>query len=423
LRRERVAGAALALAGLLFIAVATLTPLPGNPYVLPSTCIVCGQLGGVDATNNVIMFVPLGAGLALAGLRWWLALAVAALTTLTVETLQIAVVVGRDANVGDVMMNAVGAVVGIALARTWRRWLTPSPRGARRLARAAAAAWLAALAGTAWALQRTAPAGEYLGNTLPDLDRYSFYRGRVLSSTVAGVPIPTGPVDDDAAMRRRVLLDTLTVAARVTTGSMPLQLATVAIVATPQGQALFALGQRRRDLLFRVRMNAERALLRPPLALIPEAFPYVPAWAYGARAPNDTMELAGGVRDDVLFATATHRGRTVRQTVALTPTLGWSFFLPFEYGFGPSTPWLTALWVGGLLAPAGYWGGRETRGGESRARRRTAALLALTVAMGLGALPLMSRLHAARWWEWAAALAGVGAAWWVGAWSSSARRP
>jgi hypothetical protein len=410
LRRERAAGAALAAAGLLFIVVATLTPVSAPAYALPSTCIVCGQFGGVDIVNNVIMFVPFAAGLTLAGVRRWVVLALAIATTFTVETLQIGVIVGRDANVGDLLMNSIGGMVGIALAATWRRWLTPGPRAARRLARAGAAAWLAILAGTAWGLQRNAPAGDYLGNMPPGDERYSVYRGQVVASTVGGQPIPTGPITDVAALRRMVRLDTLTVAARVTTGSMPQQVAAVALVTTANGEELFALGQRKRDLVFRVRMNAAAARLRIPSAVIPEGFPYVPPWAYGDRAPNDTMDVAGGVRHDVLYATATHAGQTVRQEVALTPTLGWSFFLPFEYGFGPGTPWLTALWIGGLLVPVGYWSARAGwKGGGSL--RRDWPLLAAVVVVGLAAVPAVSRLHGARWWEWAAALAGLTAGW------------
>jgi FeS assembly protein SufD len=97
--RERAAGAALALAGFLFIAVATLTPLPNVMYSLPRTCIVCGELGVVDVVNNILLFVPLGAGLTLAGVRRRTAVALCVALTVTVETLQIGVIAGRDAKI------------------------------------------------------------------------------------------------------------------------------------------------------------------------------------------------------------------------------------------------------------------------------------------------------------------------------------
>jgi len=414
--RERVTGALLATAGFLFIAAATLTSLPGDPYTLPHTCIICGQLAGVDITNNVIMFVPYGAGLALAGGRRWLALVVIIATTLAVETLQIGVVIGRDANVGDVVMNTVGGIAGIALAGTWRAWIFPAPRAARRLARAGAVVWVAVLAGTGWALQRTAPGGPYLlANVLPNLDAYSVYRGRVLASALGGVPLPSGVVPDGAELRRRALLDTMTVSARVTTGSLPRQLAVVAIAFAPDHGELFALGQRERDLVFRVRLNADRIRLRAPSATVPNAFPFVPPWPASTRFPSDTLELAGGVRDRMLYAQATGGGTPARREVALVPTLGWSLFLPFRYSFGPELPVLTSLWVAGLLLPAGYWGARASRGNEGGAgpspARREWAWLALTVVIGLGVIPAVAGLHAARWWEWSAAVAGAAGGW------------
>ena len=118
MRRERVAGAALAAAGLLFVLAATLTPVPGEVYLLPARCVICGAYGSVDFFNNVVMFVPLAAGLALAGVRRWLVLLLCFLLTGLIELLQVAVIVGRDANLGDVLANTLGGAVGLLLATT-----------------------------------------------------------------------------------------------------------------------------------------------------------------------------------------------------------------------------------------------------------------------------------------------------------------
>jgi VanZ family protein len=416
--RERAAGAALALAGFLFIAVATLTPLPNVMYSLPRTCIVCGELGVVDVVNNILLFVPLGAGLTLTGVRRRTAVALCVALTVTVETLQIGVIAGRDANVGDVMMNTIGGALGVALAATWRRWLRPGPSAARGLAAAAGAAWLAILAGSGWALQRTAPPGEYAGQIVPEVDGYSLLRGYVLAATLDGAAIPAGDVHVGDTLRRTLLADSVAVEARVTTGSVPRRLAPVAIMWSPQRGELFALGQRGRDLVFRMRMHAADALVRAPSAVIPDAFPFVPVWPLSERTPPDTMRVAGGVRGHALYAEATLHGRTVRHEVALAVTLGWSFFFPFEYRYGPELPLLTALWVGGLLVPFGYWSARGTGG------TTPAAWIATTLAMlalGLGALPVLWDLHASRWWEWAAAAAGLGAGWGLGRWSTARR--
>jgi hypothetical protein len=414
--RGRAAGAALALAGFLFIAAATLTPLPDVPYVLPHTCIVCGQFGGVDVTNNVLLFVPLGAGLALAGVRRRLAIALCVALTLTVETLQIAVITGRDANVGDVMMNSLGGALGVALVTTWRRWLVPPAARARWLAAAAGGAWLGVLAASGWALQRAAPPGEYQGQIVPEVDGYSLYRGYALAATLNGAPIPKGAVRIERGdpLRRTLLGDTVAVEARVTTGSAPRRLAPVAILWSAERGELFGLGQRERDLVFRVRMRAADARVRPPSAVIRDAFPYVPVWPLSRSVPTDTMRVAGGVRAHELYAEATLRGRTTRAAVPLAVTLGWSYFLPFEYAFGPEVPLLTMLWVGGLLVPLGYWG---ARGAGGRAPAGWGALVGAMIACGLGLLPPVWDLHPSRWWEWVAAAVGVGLGWVPGAWS------
>src|SRR3712207_2032131 len=101
-RRARRAGRLVGALALAFVAVATLTPTPGTPPT-PPTCIVCGRVGGVDVLLNVLLFVPLGLGLRLAGLSRWRALALAGLTTLGIESLQFAVVTGRDASLSDLL--------------------------------------------------------------------------------------------------------------------------------------------------------------------------------------------------------------------------------------------------------------------------------------------------------------------------------
>src|SRR5919199_723337 len=71
-------------------AAAARGPLPaaaGNPW-----CILCGEYGAQDFVANILLFVPFGAGLSLAGVSRRRALAVAALTTLCIELLQVRVV-------------------------------------------------------------------------------------------------------------------------------------------------------------------------------------------------------------------------------------------------------------------------------------------------------------------------------------------
>src|ERR687891_731196 len=141
-------GAALALAGLAAILVATLFP---NPHQAPSSaatpllCIVCGEAGGTDVFLNLLLFTPMAIGLRLLGWPWRRVVAVAALLSLTVECLQFSVVVGRDAALSDLLANTIGAAAAAALAPLVPGLLAPEPVRARRLLAMAAALFLGVL--------------------------------------------------------------------------------------------------------------------------------------------------------------------------------------------------------------------------------------------------------------------------------------
>ncbi|HET7241044.1 MAG TPA: VanZ family protein, partial [Gemmatimonadales bacterium] len=62
----------------------------------------------MDVFLNLLLFVPLGAGLRLAGWRWRSVVLGAALVSFTVELLQYTVVTGRDASLSDLLTNTTG---------------------------------------------------------------------------------------------------------------------------------------------------------------------------------------------------------------------------------------------------------------------------------------------------------------------------
>ena len=69
----------------------------------------------VQLAGNVLLFVPLGFFLAFGRkLRFGKALAIGVLVALAVETWQL--LVGRTADIGDVILNGIGVVGGVALA-------------------------------------------------------------------------------------------------------------------------------------------------------------------------------------------------------------------------------------------------------------------------------------------------------------------
>src|SRR5688500_13671473 len=97
------------------MALLTLSPSPSDiasAVKTPLTCLVCGDRGGVDVLLNLLLFIPLGVGLRMAGWPIPVAAIAALLLSLTVESLQSFVVVGRDASLSDLIFNTAGAALG-----------------------------------------------------------------------------------------------------------------------------------------------------------------------------------------------------------------------------------------------------------------------------------------------------------------------
>jgi membrane protein YqaA with SNARE-associated domain len=388
------------------IAVATLTPTGESLVSLTQFCVVCGEFGAQDFLDNILLFVPLGLTLRLAGVPRWRAVAIALLTTVTVEALQYKIVTGRDSSVGDVLSNTLGGMLGVLLAERWRDLLAPSARRSRRLALAGVAGWLGVLAATAWALTPSVPDVAYRVQWLPEDPSLANYHGDVLAASLAGAPLPPGPLPAEA--RAALRAGAARLEARVTTGNERGDFAPIIRVRGADSSELAAIGERDCDLEFHVWMRVSAMRLRGPAVTAPRVFPCggLPDRARG-EPEGDTMVVAGERDGSLLRVTARGRGREASRTLALTPTLGWSFFFPWAYPFG-GTHWpLSALWVGGLLLPAAYWAGR------GRARWGPPLLLA-AVALGLGALPPFTALATPAIGEWLGALLGGVAGWALG---------
>jgi hypothetical protein len=184
-------------------------------------------------------------------------------------------------------------------------------------------------------------------------------------------------------------------------GGVTRRLAPIVSVFDVNRTEVFLLGQHRRDALFSLRMNATAAGLAQPAIRLPYA---LPAPAASAR---DTVHLTAGVVNRVLLLRAEYGGAVRETRMPLSPGIGWSYLIPFHYAFGPEAPLLSMLWLGCLTFVVGYWSAR-TRG------RPAPALLALTIALGLAAIPVLLGCHSATWWEWFAAIAGGAGGWKLG---------
>ena len=112
---------------LLAVAWITLNPFPPDPHRntllegLLAACASTPLLAWVDYdvvefTANILLFVPMGVLLAvlLGRWRWWLAFALGAAATLTIEFVQL-FLPARVSDPRDLLANALGTLVGIAL--------------------------------------------------------------------------------------------------------------------------------------------------------------------------------------------------------------------------------------------------------------------------------------------------------------------
>jgi hypothetical protein len=393
-RRQRHFGATLVTCGLAFIGAMTLLPHPeeaARSAATPITCIVCGEVGTVDVILNVLLFVPFGLGLGLARFSWRRALVLGAALSFGIELLQMKVIAGRDASLGDLLTNSLGAGLGATLAMIAPRLLRPGSQSSRSLALGWAALLALIFAGTALSLRPAWPTGAaWWGQWAPDLGHLARFTGRVLSVSAAGIPLPPG-----RAINQRQLEAAMTVNPELTTTAVldtaTAGLAPIASIFDADRREVVLLGQDGSDLIWRVRMWSARLGLRNPGVRLPGAL---------ASPPGDTVTASGRLRGPE-FQLSSTRGHAVRSwALPFSSSWGWSLVLPWPYAFGPEVRFLTALWIAGLLVPLGLWG--------ARARGVGWALIAATPVLLLALIPAAAGFAPVHWTEWLAALVGLG---------------
>jgi hypothetical protein len=400
-------GNVIAATGLLVIGVATLVPRPEQTMFSDATpffCLVCGDLGTIDVILNVLLFVPFGFGLAWAGVPFRRVVAAGFTVTFFVEAMQFSIVTGRDSSLSDLVTNTAGAAAGALLVIVLPTLLRPRPAQARWLVRGGALALAATMAATSWAMTPSFPHTIYWGQHAPSLTHLKPFLGRLLTARLGGVYLPSGRLGAWASdtVRARLAEGEQLEAEAIPAGPTP-GLAPIVSIFDQRRREIALLGQSDRDLVFRARTHAQDALVRAPAIRLPEAFPVTDGHA---------LRLTGSMANGVLAVSRTGPTETLSRSVALGPGLGWSLVLPFEYAFGPEAPFLTALWLAGLLLPLGYWAAWSYRRGRSAAG--AAAIFAGALVIGLALTPLAFGLPAVAWSQWIASLAGLTLGWALG---------
>ena len=320
--------------------------------------------------QNLILFIPLGVALTLAGVRPWRVVASGALLSFTVEFLQ-QWIPGRDPSVADITCNTISTILGMLLVTQAPRWLFVSPRRSAWQARFTAIVAVLAWYGTGAMVRQTFPPLPYRIVTTPDFDYFGHYEGKVVS--VQQLP--------------RALEVTAVAAPNPPGQTSPL----VALLGA-QDQKAVLLSVDGYDLTLRYAMPALRVTLEQPDLRLRGALRSVfPHDAFVAATSHDSTNIC--LRLNAIERC--HLGYTIGD--------GWKLIYYPEGRPAWVLGLINVLWMMGCVIGVGFWGARS-RGGENGAGG-----IALTIVIvGVLMVPLVTGLNATPVHEWFGALAGLG---------------
>jgi hypothetical protein len=387
----------LAVAGLIAIAGATLTPSddPHSVLVTSLLCLVCGDQGIADVTANLVLFLPFATGLRLAGWSWLRTIAAAGLVSFSVEVLQFLLVSGREASLSDLLTNTVSGAMGAALGRVLPGLAAPTPTRAARLLASALVVPLAVLGVWAWLLGSDLPPGELLSHWAHESPEIETFDGRLRAVRLNDRMMPANdPPPDSARLRQEVVAGRIDLEADVISGPPTAAKSWIYMLRVPLGGAVL-LEQRRRVVVFDVPARALRYRLFPPSVSLADGLPAESGTAATIRATDHGGELA---------LSSDYGGYTRTVALGITPAYGWSLISPFQFA-GGTARWMTALFLALLYFPAGYWAASIRRPG------RAAAAVASGIGLALVALSPLAGLSPAPWSEWLGSLAGASFGW------------
>ncbi|HUQ79934.1 MAG TPA: VanZ family protein [Gemmatimonadaceae bacterium] len=390
----RRVGLGIAVVAAIVIAVATLMPRvpaahPGN---YDPRCRICGPMTGVDLVGNVLLFMPLGAGLAIAGFTRRRAVQAGALASVAIELLQLAVIPGRDPSLVDVLANTLGTLGGVLIGAHWRTLVSPSRQASTVLAAASGAAYIAMIAAVSWALGPGLPEGPwYLERGIGTRLKPS---GQVLDARASSEPMVGDTMTNVPTVRRDLLAGKpVTVTAAIAPG--PSQATSFIQILDTSLDNIVTIDRRGDDAAFFSRLRGGSLRLQRIGVRLPGFF---------ATSVGDTVTLSGARVGPRLEIAGERNGRASSITLLLTPGVGWALFVSFRGGLVTGTMLSDIAWTILLLLPFAYWSGRAAR--LTSPLRWHLTRLGVACA-GIGLVPLVFRIGPSHWWEWLGAMVAL----------------
>lgn len=348
------------------ILVATLRPDLSRGAQAWASCILCGGRGTADALVNLILFAPLGVGLALAGVRARRATLMGALLSALIELAQTAIP-GRDPSLGDVLFNTLGTVAGVTAVLLAPRALSlPAPRAAR-LSLAAAGAFAGAVALTGALLQPSYPHSRYFAQWTPHLGHLEWYSGHVRSSRIGTLLLlPPGRVANSDSVRS-LLVGSAPITVFAIAGPPPPGLSSLFSIYDQHQREIMLLGPDHHDLVYRYRTGGAFLGFDQPSVRLRGAL-------RGVR-PGDSLQVTISSPKRGRFCLGQDRDLTC--DLGFSAGDGWALLYYAESFPAWLERLLRAIWLASLVAPVGFW---------MRRRAESAAALVL-LGVGLWLLP------------------------------------
>ncbi|HMI49172.1 MAG TPA: VanZ family protein [Gemmatimonadaceae bacterium] len=402
-------GSAITIGSVAAILFATMLPASGQ-LVGSHLCLVCGTRGGVDVILNILLFIPLGIGLALSGTAWNRAILIACALSVTVETVQFFFIPGRDATLGDVLTNTIGGAVGFAVASNAANRLRTATPIVAILGAGWCIAWLAIQAMSSFAFAPSIADSKYYGQIARTLGDFAVFPGKVLEARIGDVPITDMQLKNVDSVGRR-LLGGATVSAIVMATEPTDGIAPIVRVTDDEQREIVVLAQDEQSLVFGVRTGAATLRLRPPLFVITGVFPS--GIAKTISFPADPLRLSASYngREAQLAAGIGSVSHHVR--IPVSASLGWTLVLPFQWYIEDTRTELliSLIWIACLALPIGYLGASIARSNDQRGTATLVVLCLLagaaTLITGLFVVQHAFGVRTAPVRDWLAAISGI----------------